>query len=291
MSELGRLLGRVSLNTSDPLVYLHTSERSSWTGALLTHMKTSQRDSVEGCWNTIMLSHRLSADDESFYIDERGDRHPEIGSIRILPPYEVIRGGWEGFIETVNLFLDPRQCEAVLGRPLAAGKVYFHAKHTHSDPTLEALLRALLMDSVFNGPKNPAVGNGIIAAIIHRLDETHESVSSPDHYIAHNEPQIRKAKDFIEANISAKLSVDELAIFVGLSTRHFCRSFKSATGSSPYQYITARRLEKAKALILQGDETLQEVAMKTGFVRHGNLSAAFQAAFGITPSQFRNSLS
>ena len=74
-----------------------------------------------------------------------------------------------------------------------------------------------------------------------------------------------------------------------LRTRHFSRSFKEATGATPYQYITLRRHENAKALILEGRLSLTEIAAETGFAKHSHLSTAFRAAF-MTPSQFRNTL-
>ena len=121
MSELGRLLGRVSLKTSDPLTYLHTSARSGWAGATLTHMKTSQKGSFEGCWNRMLLSHRLSEHGNFYDYDPDGRLRLSTARLRIWPPYEVARGAWDEGSETVNLFIAPGFCEPVLGRPLASG--------------------------------------------------------------------------------------------------------------------------------------------------------------------------
>ena len=290
MTELSRMLGRVSLKTSDPLTYLHTSTGSGWTGALLTHMKTSQKGSFEGCWNTIMLSHRLSERGTFFDIDQNGKLQLSTAKLRIWPPYEVVRGAWDGSNETVNLFITPHLCETTLGRPLRAGKIYFHARHTHHDQIIENLLKALLIDCHAGSSGGPAVGDSIVSAIIYRLNETPSSFPEAKDIPTYNEPQIRRAKSFIEANLASKISVEDLARIANLSPRHFCRSFKLAAGSSPYQYIMLRRLDVAKSMILEGHLSFQEIAVKTGFTKHSNLSTAFQTVLGMTPSQFRNTL-
>ncbi|MCJ2134972.1 AraC family transcriptional regulator [Methylobacterium sp. J-026] len=290
MAELGRLLGRVSLKTSNPMTYLHTSARSGWTGAMLTHMKTSQKGSFEGCWNTIMLSYRLSEEGNFFDVDQDGRLHRSTASLRIWPPFEVARGAWDESSETVNLFIAPHFCETVLGGPLPVGKIYFHAKHTQSDQVIETLLRALLIDSLTGSSGGPTLGDSIVAAIIYRLNETPNVIQPASNVLFCNDPEIRRSKAFISANISSKIRVDELAKSANLSVRHFCRSFKASTGTSPYQYVTMCRLDMAKDLILEGKLSLQEIAAKTGFIRHNNLSTAFQGAFGMTPSQFRNTL-
>lgn len=290
MSELGHSLGRVSLKTSDPLIYVHTSARSGWAGAVLTHMKTSQEGSVEGCWNRLMVSYRLSESGTFYELGRDGRLRPSTGRIRIWPPYEVVRGSWDESSETVNLFIAPHFCETVLGRPLASGKIYYHAEVTRDDQIIGTLLKTLLIDSQAGSPSGPALGDSIIAAIVYRLDETSVSVSVPRNIATYNENQVRRAKSFIEANISSKISIDGIADVAGLSTRHLGRAFKAATGSTPSQYVLLRRIENAKALILEGSLSLQEIAVQTGFVKHRHLSTAFQNVLGMTPSQFRNRL-
>lgn len=290
MSELGGLLGRVSLKTSEPLTYLHTSACSGWTGAVLTHMKTSEKGTFEGCWNRIMLSYRLDEGGSFYDYDSDGRLRLSTARLRIWPPYEIARGAWDESSETVNLFIAPRFCETVLGRPLASGKIHHHAAFTRCDRVIETLLQALLIDSLSGHPAGLTLGESIVAAIVHRLDETSGTVSQPQGASTYNENQVRRAKAFIEANLASKVTLERLAEAAGLSTRHLCRAFKAATGSSPSHYILLRRIESAKTLILEGRLSLQEVAALTGFRQHRHLSTAFQNALGMTPSQFRNNL-
>lgn len=290
MSDIGRSLGRVVLKTSDPLIYLHTSARSGWAGAMLTHMKTQESGSVEACWSRILLSFSFNETGKFYDADPDGNLQLSTARLRIWPPYEVIRGVWDGSIETVNLFIEPHLCDTVLGRPLASGKIYHHAEFTRHDRVIETLLRALLIDSLNGSSSGPMLGDSIVAAIIHRLDEAPGSISMPKSVSTYNDNQVRRAKAFIEANIASKVNLSQLADVAELSERHFCRAFKAATGSTPSQYILLRRIDNAKALILEGRLSLQEIAVQTGFKHHRHLSTAFQNTLGMTPSQFRNSL-
>ena len=290
MSDIGRSLGRVILKTSGPLTYLHTSARSGWAGAVLTHMKTSQKGSFEGCWNRIMLSYRLSESGNLYDYDPDGHLRLSTARLRIWPPYEVVRGAWDESSETVNLFIAPRFCEMVLGRPLASGKLYYHAEFTRHDRVIETLLRALLIDSLTGSSSGPTLGDSIVAAIIHRLVEASSSVSISKSIASYNDNQVRRTKAFIEANLASHVTLAQLAEVAGLSTRHLCRAFKAATGSTPSHYIMLRRIENAKTLILEGSLSLQEIAVQTGFGQHRHLSTAFRNALGTTPSQFRNNL-
>ncbi|MCJ2015918.1 AraC family transcriptional regulator [Methylobacterium sp. E-065] len=237
-----------------------------------------------------MLSYRLSEGGNFYDYDPDGRLRLSTARLRIWPPYEVARGAWNESSETVNLFIAPRFCEMVLGHPLVSGKIYYHAEFTRHDQIIETLLRVLLIDSLTGNPSGPTLGDGIVSAIVHRLDEASGFVSIPTSVLTYNDNQVRRAKAFIEANLASKMTLDRLADVAGLSTRHLCRAFKSATGSTPSHYILLRRIEEAKALILEGHLSLYEIAVQTGFGHHRHLSTAFHNALGQTPSQFRNSL-
>ncbi|MFX9336526.1 AraC family transcriptional regulator, partial [Acinetobacter baumannii] len=62
--------------------------------------------------------------------------------------------------------------------------------------------------------------------------------------------------DYIEANLEGNLTLDRMASIAFLSRFHFARGFKQAVGQPPHRYVAARRLERAKALLIQGDRPL-----------------------------------
>ncbi len=65
-----------------------------------------------------------------------------------------------------------------------------------------------------------------------------------------------RVKEYIEANLEEDLSITPLAKVASLSRFHFARTFKTAVGQSPHQYVSAHRLERAKEMLMRGDQPL-----------------------------------
>lgn len=92
---------------------------------------------------------------------------------------------------------------------------------------------------------------------------------------------------FIDRNIERVLRIEDLAALVGLSRFHFLRCFKRATGLSPLQYVLARRVAHARALLAEGDESIAAVAYAAGFSSQSHLNAMFKRHLGVTPGVFK----
>lgn len=82
-------------------------------------------------------------------------------------------------------------------------------------------------------------------------------------------------------------SVAELAAECGLSTRHFFRQFKVATGQTLTRYVADRKIDRAKQLLRQARPAIKIIAWDCGFDSAAAFSAAFRKATGVTPRQFR----
>lgn len=81
--------------------------------------------------------------------------------------------------------------------------------------------------------------------------------------------------------------VAELAAACGLSTRHFFRQFRLATGRTLTSYVADRKIELAKLRLRQARTAIKLVAWECGFDSAAAFSAAFRRATGVTPRQFR----
>lgn len=99
--------------------------------------------------------------------------------------------------------------------------------------------------------------------------------------------RLSRVLDYIEANLEGSLTLDELASIACLSRFHFARSFKAAVGQSPHQYVSAKRLERAKELLISGDRPLVDIALALNFSSQANFSRAFRQMTGRAPGQFR----
>jgi len=99
--------------------------------------------------------------------------------------------------------------------------------------------------------------------------------------------QLRRAMDFMRADLSGNISLEQLASVCDLSVNYFARAFKKCTGVPPHQWLVEMRLEKAKDLLLNTKTRLAEVAVACGFADQSHLTKTFVRATGNTPGAWR----
>jgi AraC family transcriptional regulator len=99
--------------------------------------------------------------------------------------------------------------------------------------------------------------------------------------------QQRRAKEILEARISEDITLSELGREFNLSMAHFARAFRNSVGDAPHLWLTKRRIERAKHLLVHTDLLLPEIALECGFSHRISLSRAFSRIAGVTPSEWR----
>ena len=97
---------------------------------------------------------------------------------------------------------------------------------------------------------------------------------------------VSSAMKYLDENLEKNLTLDELAARSGLNKTYFITLFKRLNGVTPWEYITARRIERAVTL-LKGDVNIMSVAVKCGFNSASNFNRAFRKATGLTPSEWK----
>src|SRR6266853_438141 len=68
--------------------------------------------------------------------------------------------------------------------------------------------------------------------------------------------RLTRVREYIAANLEGDLTIAQLANVACLSRFHFARAFKTAVGQPPHQYVSAHRLERAKEMLMRGDQPL-----------------------------------
>ncbi|MBR1133030.1 helix-turn-helix transcriptional regulator [Bradyrhizobium iriomotense] len=99
--------------------------------------------------------------------------------------------------------------------------------------------------------------------------------------------RLQRVLDYIETNLEGDLTLDLMASIACLSRYHFSRAFKQAVGQPPHRYVSARRLDRAKALLTQGERSLADIALALSFSDQASFTRAFRQATGHAPGQFR----
>jgi AraC family transcriptional regulator len=102
------------------------------------------------------------------------------------------------------------------------------------------------------------------------------------------DPRIRRAIDYIEAHLSDVLSLDTLAGAAAMSRFHFSDVFRRTTGRSPYAYVVARRMEKAKVLLSTTRLPVADVAWRLGYANAAKFARQFRRHTGVNPSAWRS---
>jgi AraC family transcriptional regulator len=92
---------------------------------------------------------------------------------------------------------------------------------------------------------------------------------------------------YVDANLTERLSIVQLAAQVRLSKSHFCRAFKASLGCSPHEYVTQRRIVHAKALMLETAISLAQIAFDCGLADQAHLCRLFRRRIGTSPSAWR----
>lgn len=99
--------------------------------------------------------------------------------------------------------------------------------------------------------------------------------------------KLRRVTDFINDNLEQDLTLSEIAAVAGLSHFHFARAFRKTMGITPQQYITNRRIEKAKELLAKSNLPIVEVGFQTGFKNQSHFTSLFRKFTSLTPKIWR----
>ncbi len=99
---------------------------------------------------------------------------------------------------------------------------------------------------------------------------------------------INKTEDYIEANLSNKITLKEAAKNVNLSEFHFHRIFKEYSSENLNEFVLRFKLERSAIyLVVNKNIALTYVALSYGFGDSSSYSRAFKKHFGVSPSKFR----
>ncbi|MEN0070612.1 MAG: AraC family transcriptional regulator [Propionicimonas sp.] len=100
---------------------------------------------------------------------------------------------------------------------------------------------------------------------------------------------VERVRDRLTEDLSAQLSLTELAAGVGLSPSYLTAVFKAHTGYSPMQYRTLLRMQRARELLDTSDRSIAEVAREVGYDDVAYFSRRFSSLHELGPRAYRRS--
>jgi AraC-like DNA-binding protein len=232
-------------------------------------------------------------------------------SIALTPA--VVSGGLEGERRQVfqspryALFLAPAGAEARWKKesPSRHLNLYFHADaladegvdkdslNRNDQPLLNAcvpgiraladeLVAELGADASWSAEAADSLGRLLLIKVA-RHCARHRETSNPL-----TAQLLKRLVDHVQANLTERILVSDLAAVVGLSPNRFALAYAACTGQSPHQFVMSQRLRRAETL-LQNDRTpLADVAAACGFASQQHLTHVMRKRLGVTPARYRD---
>ncbi|QNH75679.1 AraC family transcriptional regulator [Pseudomonas protegens] len=207
-----------------------------------------------------------------------GWRHSLPGATMVLHPDEAHDGeaGTHDGFHYRMLYVEPALIQRILGgQPLP-----FIAGGLSNDPRLSAATDALLRG--LDSPLDPLEQEDALFDLAHALNSVSGITRSRQRldYAA-----AQRARDYIHSALDRTLTLDELEAHSGRDRWSLSRDFRLLFGTSPYRYLSMRRLDLVRALLVQG-QSLTQAALIAGFSDQSHMTRQFRQAYGLPPARW-----
>ena len=100
-------------------------------------------------------------------------------------------------------------------------------------------------------------------------------------------PVIKKVCDYIDNNLSKDISLEESADFAGVSSFYLSKLFKEEKGETFINFLSDKRLEKARQLLENTELSIKEITAEVGYNDQNYFSRIFKNKYGLSPKEYR----
>jgi AraC family transcriptional regulator len=243
--------------------------------------------------HTLVLATRPPEELDLMYEGVKRHVPPPAGSIMLVPAGCPSRWRWRGRKDSLHVYLEPGLVARVAAQAfgLDPARLTVPPLDGLDLPHLRAAMGAVDAELTAGGAGGrlaaESLANVLAVHLIRHILSPRRPARGRDGALPRG--RLRAVVEFIEEHLDAGPSREQMAAVARVSTYHFARQFKAATGLPPHQYVIARRVERAKQLLQGGGFSLAEVAAHAGFANQSQFSQHFKRLVGVTPGQFRMS--
>jgi len=103
----------------------------------------------------------------------------------------------------------------------------------------------------------------------------------------HTHYLIKKAYEYIDDNFSRDISLTEISEELDISSYYFSKLFKEETGEGFVEYLTKRRIDKAKDMLKDPEKSIKEICSECGYADPNYFSRIFKKSTGMTPTDYK----
>ncbi len=158
------------------------------------------------------------------------------------------------------------------------------------DATCEHLMSVLalmakLRSSAVQEPFAQSVARALAAWALDTLRHGDTAISPRG---ALNLRAFTRVREYMDANLSERITLEDLARIAEISRFHFARQFRIRTGDSPMGYLLRARIERAKDVLRKdGGATVADIAAMLGFADQSHFTRTFRRLVGTSPTDYR----
>jgi AraC family transcriptional regulator len=222
-------------------------------------------------------------------LDGRDNRAAQLhGDINVLPAGITTRWFFATPVNAVLVRLSPALLdEAADALDLEPRYARLTPALRVRDPHLEHVGWLLNEERMRGNPRGrlwtESVAYAIALRLVRRSQSTPKSLRAACRVLP--KWRLRSVCEYIETHLDQDLSLRELAAVAGFSVPHFKALFTQATGFAVHRYVVERRVERARQLLLQGERSMADIALETGFAHQSHMIRCVHRLLGINPSQ------
>jgi AraC family transcriptional regulator len=212
------------------------------------------------------------------------------GLTQITAPMQETHAASAHPCDVFHLFIPPSLIDRAMdGR--GTGGTHLIGRTPRIDPVLFGAISTWIDIQGEGGDDRALYAECLGQMILHRITGSHLRMSTARPPVGPLQSwRLRRALDYVEANLDRTVTLRQMATAAELSPMHFAAQFRRAMGTTPYRYVLRRRIERAQSFIRQNDHTLGDIAMMTGFSSQAHFSTAFRATIGTTPRSWRETI-
>jgi len=287
---VGEAISTTNIDSTSPLVF---KRKAAWDGLRLEHYRFRSGELPEHSHSehTVLMSLSDNCPAEmqtgsGLKISGTQTR----GSICVIPAGLPHRAQIGGPCEHLALYVD----NALINRAAAthSNRYQIVERYSRGDAVIAHIGSALLaeLDSEeLNGRLYAeSLANVLAVHLLRHYSNEGEPVLQncgglPTH-------KVRLVTNFIAENFATDITLAQLPHVAGMSSFHFSREFKKATGTTPHQYLIKFRVDRAKSLLADNHLPLVEVGMRAGFSHQSHFTRLFRRLTGTTPHLYRVAL-
>ena len=161
-----------------------------------------------------------------------------------------------------------------------------------TDPAVASLVRLLEAEAREGGPTGRLYAEHLIYSLTARLLTTGKVLRTlkPTAW-GLPKPQLGRVIEKMKSDLCDSHDLETLAKESGYSRNHFLRLFREAMQCTPHRYLVRLRIEKALSLMKNRSLRLIDIATECGFSSQAQFSKTFRQVLGMTPNDYRHTLS